>query len=147
MTNNSNHLNRRLQTCRAGVALLMELLIGLGLIVVSILTLFVLFPTSERAIRLSDDRTQALHLARRLVERHLALKYSELDVGTVENSESIETTLRRGVRTKLDLKYRVDIAQKSGAECKDIRVTVWWNDSNPGGESQVVLDASKGKYW
>ncbi len=125
----------------------MELLLGLGLMSVAILTLFVLFPSSERSVKLSDNRTQALHLARRLMERKLALGYPDLSIGLEETTESVETTLRRGVRTKLDLKARIEVSQEDSAEVKHIRVTVWWRDSNPGGESQVVLSSSKGKYW
>lgn len=131
----------------AGVSLLLEMLLGLGLITVAILTLFVLFPSSEKAVRLSDDRTQALHLARRLLEQKLALNYADLVVGEQQATESLDTTLRRGVRSRLDLHSRVQVSLGEPAEVKDIRVTVWWADSNPGGESQVVLSSSKGKYW
>lgn len=125
----------------------MELLIGLGLMAVAILTLFVLFPSSERAVRLSDDRTQALHFARRLMEKKLAQPYTALSAGTESLTETVDTTLRRGVRYKLELKSSVEVTPGETPETKSIRVTVWWNDSNPGGESQVVLVSSKGKYW
>lgn len=131
----------------AGVSLLIELLLGLGLITVAILTLFVLFPSSERAVKLSDDRTQALHLARRLLEQRLALNYADLSVGEQQATESIDTTLRRGNRSRLDLQSLVQVTIGEPAEVKNIRVTVWWTDSNPGGENQVVLSSSKGKYW
>ena len=56
---------------RGGFALTLELLLGMVVLLLSILALFTLFPSADKAIVNADHRTQALSLARQLMEQQM----------------------------------------------------------------------------
>lgn len=131
----------------AGVSLTLELLMGLAFLSLAILSLFLLFPSAERMVRLADTRSQALHLARLTMEETLAQSYSALLVGEVDSVIPLSQTQRRGARPTVEYRTRLTISQDPDEEIKEIQVLVWWDSEEPKGYNQVLLSSSKGKLW
>ena len=129
-----------------GFALTLELLLGMFLIVLAIMALFTLFPSSDAALANSDQRSQALHLARELMEQNLATPYDSLSPGTSQGTRDIQSTLRRGARPVHEFLYRVEIVQPDPVkEVKNVTIEVRWTRKDK--ESKVVLSGSKGRLW
>ncbi len=133
-----------------GASLILELLLGLSLLLIAMLSLFRLFPTAERATLLSDRSTQAHHMASELLDSQLARHYSAITVGVYEELEPITHTKRRGVELQTEFHTRVDITRPyPGKDIFNIAVEVTWFEGNdPGGKSSTVrIESEKGRFW
>jgi Tfp pilus assembly protein PilV len=129
-----------------GFALTIELLLGMVLLVLAILGLFTLFPSADKAIVNSDKRTQAIHLARQLMEQQLVTTYDSLAVGEVQGALDSQNTLRRGARATTNFLYKVNVSQPDPAkDVKEVVVTVNWLQSQKN--SEVTLSSTKGRLW
>ena len=139
-------MGKKRKAPQLGFALTLELLLGMFLLVLAILALFTLFPTSDRAMANADNRAQALYLARQLMEKTMAEPYASLPVANSSGTQTVQPTLRRGARASLELLYRVEVTQPDPAkEIKDVIVVVSW--SRQSRDSQVTLSGSKGRLW
>ena len=131
---------------RGGFALTLELLLGMVVLLLSILALFTLFPSADRAIVNADHRTQALSLARQLMEQQMAKPYASLPVGATSGSQTRDHTQRRGARPAHESLYSVDVPQPDPSkDIKKVVVQVKW--SRQERNSEVTLVSSKGRMW
>ncbi|MBM3466207.1 MAG: hypothetical protein FJX76_29320 [Armatimonadetes bacterium] len=128
---------------RRGLALI-EVLLGLALVTVGILVLFLLFPAADQAVALSDRTAQATQLARRLMERQMALSFD--DAKSESDSETVEHTTRRNARLSTQFTWQVEVTQpESGRKLKRIVVTVSWEHGKV--QRSVRCETCKGAYW
>lgn len=134
-----------------GVALLLELLLGLTLICITLLVLFSAFPMGERAVGQADRASQAAVLARGHMERAMAEDYSALSVDPAtyqQGDDTVAHTKRHGNSLSTTFHYLVAVTQPDpGKEIKKVVVTVSWPTGSAGRVEQVTLQSSKGKLW
>ncbi len=129
---------------------MLEVLLGFSLILMALLAVFRLFPTSERAVVLSDRTAQAYHFATELLDDQLQRHFSALTVGSTEGVKVVQHSLRRGVPIETEFHYRMDITRPySGRDIYHILVSVSWRDGSneKPREASVVLEAEKGRLW
>lgn len=139
-----------MQKNSAGYSLMLEVLLGLTIVSLSVLSLLILFPSAERSVTEADVASQANHLARQRLENLLAQGYASLPVGVQQGSVTESNTLRRGARPATLFRYREEITQPDPSrDIKMIRVYVTWSGGDPGDSSQprVCLVTSKGRFW
>lgn len=131
-----------------GFSLTLELLIGMTLLLITVLSLFLLFPTSERSVLLADKRSQALHQARMQLEEALTVEYSSLPLGESRIEQLVNHTKRRGVTLQTEFKTRVKVTQPDpNLDVKWVEVMVWWDGDEPEGLNRVTLSSAKGVLW
>ena len=129
---------------RGGFALTLELLLGMVVLLLSILALFTLFPSADKAIVNADHRTQALSLARQLMEQQMATPYASLPLGTSNGTQILNHTQRRGAKPDHEYLYAVDVSQPDPSkDVKKVVVQVKW--SRQERNSEVTLVSSKGR--
>lgn len=135
---------------RYGGALILELLIGFGLVTIALLAVFSLIPTGERAASLADVSTQARQLANLLLQDQFARDYHMITVDTLAGEEVVEHTLRRGVEVTTEFHYTIDITKPySGLEIFNVVVNVRWEQGSGGASraGSVKLEGEKGRQW
>lgn len=138
-----------------GVSLLLELLLGLSLVTVALLTVFHIFWTADASVSLADRTTQAHHLARRLLEETMAKPFDQLSTDPSLSRDDVITvshTHRRGQALSTDFVYRVEVIQPpsgptSAPELVDVLVTVSWKQGSAGltRDNSIRLQATKGR--
>lgn len=142
-------LSRQKRWSRRGVSLLLELLLGLTLVSLAVLSIFSLFPAADRSVALADRTTQASTLARSLLDQQLQRSYGELSTDPasyLQGETSLVHTRRHGQALDTRFRYRVEITQPDLThEVKRILVTVSWNYGSR--EEKVVLESRKGSMW
>lgn len=128
--------------CR-GYVLLAEVLLGLSLVLIALLTVFHLFISSDSLVSVADQTAQATHLARRILEEELTRPY--LDVQSFVASETVPHGARRGAELRTDFEYQVEVTEPDPAKkVKRVTVRVSWG-LKP--RHQVSLLGSKGEQW
>lgn len=138
-------------------ALLIELLLGLFLVLVALLSVFGLFVLSDKVALRADRLEQARLLAGRLMEQEMAQNFdtvvSEAAKQAVQPAQAIATeefshTKRRGVEVETNFRQKIEVVQKSPRLYR-IVVTVDWLEGS-GGSAQrqaVVLEGLKSEQW
>lgn len=133
-------------------ALIIELLLGFTLVTLGLVSVFSLFPLSERSAVLADQTEQARRLAEARLQDELGQPYSMMALGTSESDEEVQHSLRRGATLRTVFHTKVEVTKPySGQEIYRVAVTVTWPkakgsdalDSNGG----VRLDGEKGALW
>ena len=94
----------------------------------------------------ADHRTQALSLARQLMEQQMATPYASLPLGTSNGTQILNHTQRRGAKPDHEYLYAVDVSQPDPSkDVKKVVVQVKW--SRQERNSEVTLVSSKGRMW
>lgn len=130
-------------------ALVLELLVGFGLITVALLSLFSLFPAGERAAALADKSAQALSIADSVLQEQMAKSHPTLVEGSSVGVVTLSHTLRRGVEMTTNFHYDVQTSLPDpDSEIFRIVVSVRWeegSESNPR-DGRVQLLGEKGPH-
>jgi hypothetical protein len=124
-------------------ALLTEVLLGLSLVLVALLTVFHLFVSADSMVAVADQTSQADQLARRVLEEELNRPYDDVEAYT--GAESVPHVERRGAQLSTNFEYEVDVAQPDlSKNVKLVSVRVSWGEKP---HHQVSLTGSKGELW
>lgn len=128
-------------------SLLIELLLGMTLLTMAVLTVFALFPAGDRAVVSADRSTQAHQLARRLLEGEMAKSYDELAVGESDDIRTLEHSHRNGNPISTTFQVRTRITQVAGRELRSVTVEVRWERGSDEQNTAppVVLTSLKGR--
>ena len=139
---------RKTRRYQWGYSLLLELLLGLGLVLIVLLAIFQLFPVGDRSVGLADRTTHAHLLARRVMNEQLEVDYADLADTTGEETLSAHTH-RRGQDLSTTYVYDVKIEPVTGVEVKNIVVTVRWKSGSQDQERDafVRLESARGLLW
>lgn len=134
-----------------GAALFVELLLGLALITFSILAIFGIFPTADRAVAQADRTTQATYIARNLMEQKLSLDFIDLSTDPDDQEEGdivLQHSKRRGQAGSTTFHYRIQVTQPDPDQMlKQIVVRVSWMHGSLQGSESVILECDKTPLW
>jgi len=117
----------------AGISLLLEVILGLGLFSITLLLLFALFPSSQRALVQSKNYAQANGLAREIMEQERTKQPFSAIVDLPAFTRQLESTTN-GVASNTTFVVTsnvTDLSTTAGGDpfnMKGVRVTVRWEE-------------------
>lgn len=130
--------------------MLLELLLGMSVLVITILTIFSLFPMADRSVGHADRAAQANYIARSLMEDRLATPYAELALTSVPEVGEIalQHTQRRGQALTTNFDYTISVTHPyADRQLKRVVVTVGWERGSQDALETVRLECDKGSLW
>jgi type II secretory pathway pseudopilin PulG len=131
-----------------GMSLMLELLIGFAVLAIAVMSIFLLFPSSDKAVMRAARTNQANELARSILEEATAQDYSALVVGLQDGLRNEVTLSRNGQDIRTQFNFEVETTQPDPTrELKNIRVRVFWEVGSDGRERECVLETSKGEFF
>lgn len=139
---------RKTRRYQWGYSLLLELLLGLGLVLIVLLAIFQLFPVGDRSVGLADRTTQANLIARREMNSTLEKPFDE--VVSYSGEETLTGhTHRRGQSLSTTFVYDVKVEPATEANVKDVVITVRWKTgaADQVRDGFVRIESSKGTLW
>ncbi len=128
--------------------MLFELLVGFALMAIAVMTIFLLFPSSDRAVMRAARINQAGEIARGLLEEELSQHYTLLALGIREGEVVSHELVRNSQTLTTQYLYRVDVHQPDPAlAVKEVKVEVYWLEGQDERRHGTVLQGSKGEFW
>lgn len=124
-----------------------ELMVGFAILSTAVLTIFLLFPSSDRAAVRALRINQANELARKLLEETTAQHYSLLQPGVTQGALASERLKRNGAELDTEFAYTMEVRQDAGAPVKEVQVEVYWLEGVAKQRHSVVLESAKGEFW
>ncbi|MFA5509179.1 MAG: hypothetical protein WC314_01560 [Vulcanimicrobiota bacterium] len=112
---------------QAGVSLLLEIVVGLGIFTVALLLVFGVLASSARSSSQAREYAVALHLARENMERLCSLPYP--NVVTETAVEFPLGSVVNGVASTVSYQVITEVVEVNPGEQKSVVVTVEWQHS------------------
>lgn len=127
--------------------MMFELMVGFAILSTAVLTIFLLFPSSDRAAVRALRINQANELARKLLEETTAQHYSLLKPGKTSGALKSERLKRNGAELDTEFLYTMEVRQDGAAPVKEVQVEVYWVEGVAKQRHSVVLESAKGEFW